>query len=275
MNNNFFRYPGGKSKLKNTIIPFIHDKLLSIDTDNISYIEPFFGGGSIGLDILSFNFKSYHFNDFDICLYYLWKTVFSKNIDEFCMKVLAYRPKLEDFELFKNDLLTLNDTPENLAFKKLVIHQISYSGLGVKAGGPIGGKSQKSAYDISCRWNPESIVDKISRIHRHIDKQIIVSNYNFEDIDFGTNNFIYLDPPYYIKGNELYQHGLTDIQHHKLFEILNTTKNHWILSYDDNEFIRTLYKDYEIIDFNAKYSITENKEKITRIKKELLISNMK
>jgi len=47
----------------------------------------------------------------------------------------------------------------DVGFKKLAIHQISYSGLGTKSGGPLGGKSQESIYKIDCRWSPKHIVN--------------------------------------------------------------------------------------------------------------------
>ena len=40
--------------------------------------------------------------------------------------------------------LTKEENQISKAFKKLAIHQISYSGLGTKSGGPLGGEKQQS-----------------------------------------------------------------------------------------------------------------------------------
>jgi DNA adenine methylase len=274
MSKNFFRYPGGKSKLKKTIVPFIESKS-ELNPLEMAYYEPFFGGGSIGLELLRLNFKEYNFNEYDTALFYLWKTIFYTDCIDLFKLIDQYVPIVDDFEKFKDDLLNCSDTEINLGFKKLVLHQISYSGLGVKAGGPIGGKNQSSKYDVSCRWNSKKIIQKIKEIKKEsFNKVINFTNNSFEDIDFGENNFLYLDPPYYEKGNELYQYGFTQKQHENLYQILNTTKNYWILSYDNNSYIKEMYKSYNIEDFDAKYSITQNRENITRVKKELLISNI-
>ena len=48
----------------------------------------------------------------------------------------------------------------DIGFKKLAIHQISYSGLGTMSGGPLGGAGQKSQYKIDCRWSPDASAGK-------------------------------------------------------------------------------------------------------------------
>ena len=53
----------------------------------------------------------------------------------------------------------------DLGFKKLAVHQTSYSGLGTKSGGPLGGAEQKSEYTIDCRWSPNYICKKVDRLH--------------------------------------------------------------------------------------------------------------
>ena len=67
----FFRYAGGKSKLKTEIIKCIYDQ---IENNNIQYREPFFGGGSIGLYLLFDNskFNNYWINDKDIGISCIW-----------------------------------------------------------------------------------------------------------------------------------------------------------------------------------------------------------
>ena len=46
-------------------------------------------------------------------------------------------------------------------FMKIAVHQLSYSGLGLRSGGPLGGRSQASPYKIDCRWSPEYIYKKM------------------------------------------------------------------------------------------------------------------
>lgn len=268
---NFFRYPGGKSKLKNVIVPLIEKIMSAQNIHETSYIEPFFGGGSIGLNVLDSGFKDYWFNDYDIHIAELWKCAFSQT-DGFKDLIASYIPKYEDFDAFKSDLLN-NQTPSvELAFKKLAIHQISYSGLGVKAGGPIGGKSQESKYKIDCRWNGKNILKKIDALRGYCPK---ITSLPFGDVIRQANesSFMYIDPPYYEMGGQLYQHGMSNSQHEELCDLLKSSPAKWLLSYDDTPVIRDLYKDFYVSDFMAKYYIANKGAKI-RVKPELLISNV-
>ncbi len=70
----FFRYPGGKKKIKN----IIKSKLLELGSgEYLQYREPFFGGGSIGLLFLSESAttNSIWINDKDKALCCLWTCI--------------------------------------------------------------------------------------------------------------------------------------------------------------------------------------------------------
>lgn len=70
----FFRYPGGKSKLRNQIAKRLAEQA---GHDGLEYREPFFGGGSIGLKLLSenTNITKLWINDKDIGIACLWTSV--------------------------------------------------------------------------------------------------------------------------------------------------------------------------------------------------------
>lgn len=284
--SSFFRYPGGKSKLRKTIV----NKLISQSSElGSQYREPFFGGGSIGLSFLEENsfVKEAWINDKDIGISCLWMSVMNYP-EELKKMVLGYKPTVESFYKMKSMLTSLENVPlsyQEIVFTglcKLAIHQISYSGLGTKSGGPLGGLEQKSQYDIGCRWSPEYICRKIDKIH-NMGKRICFkcTNSDFSDVilDDSCKALIYLDPPYFVKGNDLYQHGFSYEDHLRLSEYLKSTSHSWVLSYDDCPEIRSLYEwaDIEVVD--VMYSITATKdsgtgERKSRTKPELLISNI-
>lgn len=241
---NLFRYPGGKQKISKLIIPHF------IDAEE--YSEPFFGGGSIGLELLKHKPKECFFNDADISIYSIWDAVFnnSKFLKAEIMKTI---PSVTLFNQFKTDLLQNKASSPLIGAMKIAIHQMSYSGLGVMAGGPIGGISQTGAYKIDCRWNPVRICNKIDEINVLAKKhKIHITCLNFSNVikDIPT----YLDPPYYIKGKELYKTSFDTKDHVELSEILKKSKN-WLLSYDNCEEIRNLYTYANINEINIKYSI--------------------
>ena len=283
----FFRYPGGKSKLKNQIAKKLNEVA---SDDNLEYREPFFGGGSIGLLVLEKrpNLKKIWINDFDLGISSLWTTLINRP-DLLKSRVLKFKPSIEAFDNYKIELtqclkLKSDTAIADFGFKKLAIHQISYSGLGTKSGGPLGGRDQKSDYKIDCRWSPNYICKKIDALHDKFSKLDIrescCTNLDFSELieDNRYDAVIYLDPPYYDKVNDLYQHGFEEVDHNRLANCLKKTKHQWILSYDDCEGVRKYYQDWSDIDSidGINYSITATKDKITgerlsRSKSELLI----
>ena len=137
----FFRYPGGKSKLKKQIVAKLNELA---GNDDFEYREPFFGGGSIGLLVLEQRpeLKRIWINDFDLGIASLWMTVINRP-DLLKKRVEKFRPSVEIFDIYKEELtepapkLVSDVEIANYGFKKLAIHQISYSGLGTKSVGPL------------------------------------------------------------------------------------------------------------------------------------------
>ena len=73
---------------------------------------------------------------------------------------------------------------------------------------------------------------------------------------------MFLDPPYNLeKKSKLYGNNgdMHETFNHKLlFELLQTCEN-WILTYNNCDYIRNLYKDYIILDMNWKYGMNKSK----------------
>ena len=241
-----FRYPGGKTKIKNEIVGRIKRYYEQNDCyDVCQYVEPFFGAGAIGLNLMSSTpVKNALISDADPAISAFWSAVIVAP-DHLCRLVEEFKPSIEAFFEFKKLVtsdemrsLSFDSSPRfvEVGFAKLALHQISYSGLGPMAGGPLGGAKQESKYKVDCRWNPDAIKKKIRKAHQ------ILSSVNLyqggcRDIDFSCSldlqkekrvweesgvevayeveepifRFFYLDPPYYDKGGELYQYSYISI----------------------------------------------------------------
>lgn len=251
------RYPGGKKKLKKVLLPVlrIYAKM------DYEYREPFFGGGSF---LTNLKFKRIWINDADYALSCLWTSV-AKNPEELKRRVMDFTPSVSSFYDYKRRLLEKDygqDVTET-GFIKLAIHQISYSGLGPKSGGPLGGKEQRSKYKIDCRWNPDYICKKIDSIHSYFNSiELLRGECTSEDFLYlikepaGDKKVVlYLDPPYYEKGEELYQHSFGEEDHQRLMESLKLTGHKWFLSYDDCPEIRDMYKWAKIFPVQVNYTI--------------------
>jgi DNA adenine methylase len=269
----FFRYPGGKSKLSKIIL----DRLVSKNSK--IYVEPFFGGGSVGLSLMPHLPEGHGIwiNDRDPGIAAIWTTVIRRPdllkrfVDEFV-------PSVDSFYALKDELVKIDKLPDSdesiadLAIKKLSIHQMSYSGLGTKAGGPIGGVSQSSNYGVDCRWSPKYINKKIDKLSNLFNRfKIHENSCTCEDFSGLISSpidgiLLYLDPPYYEKGNALYQCAFTDEDHNRLANSLKQTKHLWVLSYDNCTQIKDLYSWAHLEEIAVNYTISTS-----RNKSELLI----
>ena len=188
-------------------------------------------------------------------------------------QVKNFTPSVAKYEEYKAELLSEDDGID-LGFKKLAIHQMSYSGLGTMSGGPLGGKKQEGDYKIDCRWSPDYICKKIDVLNQMFAgvevRQGKCTSLDFEDLIDDTEYpaLIYLDPPYYEKGGVLYQHAFKHEDHVRLCEKLKDTEHKWVLSYDKCDEICEMYSWATLYDVTLKYSITGAREKV-----ELIITN--
>ena len=91
------------------------------------------------------------------------------------------------------------------------------------------------------------MISKIQRIYSFRNR-IIISNIDgvkfvnkmnkkYEDV------FIYLDPPYYRKGADLYMNFYREQDHQELAKYVKRLDKKWMISYDNQDFILNLYSD--------------------------------
>jgi len=80
--------------------------------------------------------------------------------------------------------------------------------------------------------------------------------------DWPIKTLIYLDPPYYEKGRELYYDFHRHDDHARVGRFVsdNLTDRFWIVSYDDAPAIRDFYKGYRWRAYNIGYSARERRE---------------
>jgi len=137
--------------------------------------------------------------------------------------------------------------------------------------GPIGGKEQKSKYTIDCRYNPKKIITKMLECRKLLKNRLTIYNKDFSNLSELNDEEVclYLDPPYYVQGKNLYPIFMEDSEHLQLANILSSRKK-WVLSYDDCPEIRQMYNFANIIDVNTDYCINGKKQNWAN-KNELLI----
>jgi DNA adenine methylase len=263
------RYPGSKYKISQIIVSQFPDALrlgALFNNDGIDYREPFFGSGAIGFSVLKHlgSKDRVWINDLDRGIVRLWKSV-KESPEELCERIRTFTPNVEKFYEFKADDGCDSRDPVESGFRKLALHQMSFSGLGVKAGGPIGGRNQSSEYNVQCRWNAPRLCHQIQRRSKLLNRigngNVKITRLDFSKVlaDVPGNAFIYADPPYVEKGDDLYAHAMSLDDHRRLAMQLRTCPAPWVLSYDDHPFIRELYAWAIFRSVNVKYTVATSK----------------
>ena len=109
-------------------------------------------------------------------------------------------------------------------------------------------------------------------------KDVKITSYDYEVLlkESGENVFIYLDPPYLINTgfhdkSKLYQYNFEEEDHLRFIQSCKETKHKICISYDDNEKIREMFKDFNIYSHKWTYSGSSQKKK--NIGKEIIITN--
>lgn len=275
------RYPGGKGKLRKQILKYFPYEMtcpLVAQSARWSYHEPFMGSGEMAFTLMEDLPPSTRIflSDVDYHLICLWQSV--KNCpDELIGKIRSFTPAAAKFYEFKEQDGSRDMDPVRAGFQKLALHRMSFSGLGYMAGGPLGGRNQNSdLYRVDCRWNVNRICRLVLKIHKLMSKfdclDISTGSFDKNLAKMTSRSFAYLDPPYYVKGPELYRYSMDDAMHLKLRDVLMISPGHWVLSYDDAPIIRELYSGYcGIVDVEASYSVHSGQKGKPK-NREILIS---
>ncbi len=246
------RYPGGKTSL----FQFFDETIKANRWSDVKYVEPYAGGAGAALSLLLLEkVQSIVINDLDLAVYAFWKSILDdseqivKRIEKTPITVNEWLKQKAIYNNSKNDIVSLG-------FATLFLNRTNRSGI--MNAGPIGGMRQNGNYEIDARFNKQAIIDKIKLIAFYRDR-ITVSNCDgIEVIRKYRNNshaFLYVDPPYYAKGADLYMNAFSPDDHRKLAKILNKSLGaKWILTYDNVPRIRELYAQRKIDSFSLNYS---------------------
>lgn len=275
-NNNYspLRYPGGKSRLVDFIKSIIEQNHLKGGT----YIEPFSGGAAIALALAIDGYmERVVINDFDRSIYAFWYSILN-HTNSFIDKIRNTPLSIEEWHIQR----TIQQNKQNadlfaLGFSTFFLNRTNRSGV-LKAG-VIGGLNQTGPYKIDARYNKEQLIERIQLIVEHKDKFIL---HNEDAINLlrryrniSRKNLVYLDPPYYVKGRELYVNFFKEADHIALSQVIQGRDNlNWIITYDNHSFIHNLYMNARSLSYALPYSAGTNKHGIELLfcKQNIIIS---
>lgn len=247
------RYPGGKLK----VVDYVKRLFEVNDLMDGTYIEPYAGGASVALTLLFSEYASrIKINDIDRSIYAFWYSVLNET-EALCRLVVDTPLNMEtwhaqrDVQQHKQEVELLE-----LGFSTFFLNRTNRSGI--LSGGVIGGKNQDGNFKIDARFNKEDLIERIESVAEYADRIELTSMDAVELIKEirkpAEKSFCYLDPPYYVKGRDLYLNYYNDDDHRDIAKAIKEYKGKWIISYDAVPFISDLYKDYRQKEYYLSYS---------------------
>jgi DNA adenine methylase len=248
------RYPGGKGRLG----AFFASVLTRNDLVGARYLEPFAGGAGVGLFLLQSGLvESIALNDLDRAIYAFWYAATRRNV---ALRTLVARTPVtvQEWDRQKAVQREKQSAPLlELGFSTLFLNRTNRSGI-LRAG-MVGGRAQKGQWTLDARYNKDILIQRLAALHPHVSR---ISVDCADAIDFLSDRagrsrrkrFAYLDPPYFVKGRDLYLNRLTREDHAALASCVKKLHCSWIVTYDDVHAVRTLYSGYRSRSFGLEYS---------------------
>jgi DNA adenine methylase len=253
------RYPGGKAKLT----PYIKRILIANDLVDGEYAEPYAGGAAVALELMLQEFVTrIHINDISRHVYAFWWSVLNET-DKLASLVASRRLTISEWDRQKRIASNPSDYDElELGFATFFLNRTNRSGI--LSGGIIGGRDQDGPWKIDARFNRNALIHRIESI-ANLKSRIELTRWDAAKFiakrvkQLPKKSLTYLDPPYYIKGKDLYYDYYSHGDHEAISKlVLSITHQKWIVSYDDVVAIRELYSNVRSKKYDVAYSARDN-----------------
>lgn len=225
--------------------------------------EPFAGGAGASLSLLfQEETPRIHLNDADPAIFDFWWTLKNRSKPFFRMIDNA-KIDIEEWRR-QRSIYRAPHAPSRLqrGFSAFYLNRCNRSGI-IMNGGPIGGIDQRGKWKIDARFNKIDLRRRCERVSEYRDR-IFVSGEDglkfIRSID-RKKVFLFIDPPYFVKGSLLYLNFLNPSYHEELAEELRlSSDSYWVVTYDDCPEIRRLYEGWaDVRDFSLRYAAAERK----------------
>lgn len=257
------RYPGGKARLGDWLAGLIKHNGIEDGT----YIEPYAGGaGAAVFLLLNGHVKEIVINDADPVVYAFWWAL-KNQMDDLIHLIETVPVNMDTWHRMK-EVLTTGDRSNllELGFATFFLSRTNRSGI--LSGGVIGGQNQDGKYKIDARYNKKGLIQRVRAFAPYRDN-IQVLNMDamklVSENNYGTNSLIYLDPPYYNKGSQLYRNYYMPEDHATISEVVEKIQTPWLVTYDACNEIAELYSNMNGVEFSFHYSTHNARPKSTEL----------
>jgi DNA adenine methylase len=250
--NSFISWVGGKKLLRKEIIN-------RFPTDTFDRYIEVFGGAAWVLFGKDRHANMEVYNDANSELVNLFRCV-KYHCEELQRELGGYLNSRELFDDIRLQKATRGLTDIQRAARFYLIIKMSY------------GSDARSFSCSATRLEPT--IEYLTAIKQRLSN-VVIECKDFENLiqvyDRPTALF-YCDPPYH--GTEShYIERFIEADHVRLRDVLSHAQGRFILSYNDDEYIRSLYAGYGIDEVTRPYGLSHKDDKQKKICKELIIRN--
>jgi len=250
------RYPGGKACLFDLVATILQINKL----ERSHYAEPYAGGCGLALELLySGHVADIHVNDIDASVWAFWDSALN-NTAALVQKIVETPITVDEWRR-ERDIYRRQDRNDSLAlgFSTFFLNRTNRSGI-IKGAGVIGGLNQSGNYKIDCRYNIDDLTKRIKRFCKYKERIHLTNLDALEfirlcDRSLPHETLMFIDPPYYKKGPELYTSFYKHGDHVDLSRAVIELNCPWIMTYDNVVDIRQLYKTRRQYSFDVNYSL--------------------
>lgn len=223
------------------------------------YVEPFAGGAGAAVNLLLKDYvQRILLNDIDPGIFAFWDAVLHQT-EDLCRLIQDAPLTMDEWKRQRDVLDSAMSTGLQRGFAALYLNRTNRSG--VISGGVIGGQRQNGTWKIDARFNRVTLAVKVREIARYRDR---ISLYGMDAGRFLAEVvapledplFLYLDPPYYGRGKDLYHNHYGHEDHVALAKVLSDhfADRPWLISYDDTPEIRAIYEGFRSLNYAIRYS---------------------
>lgn len=232
-----FRYPGGKTWL----VPLVTRWLIQKQNRPKEFVEPFAGGGIIGLTVAFQNLADHvTLVELDEQVAAVWKTMLEGDFAWLAERIATFDLTAENADQV---LATQATSLEEKAFQTILKNRIQRGGILAPGAGRI--KNGENGKGLKSRWYPETLKKRILTIAKLREKISFVQGNGLTVMGQYQNNpqtCFFIDPPYSADGKKagtrLYTHF--ELDHERLFQIASSLHGDFLMTYDSAPGVQAL-----------------------------------
>ncbi len=241
------------------MVPYVKRILEANDLVDGVYAEPYAGGAAVAMELLLHEYvRKVYINDISAGVAAFWRCVLD-DTDALCAAISSAKLTIEEWRYQRDVQQRPSEHSDiDVAYSFFYLNRTNRSGI--LSAGVIGGKEQSGKWKMDARFNAPDLIQRIqtiARVRNRIEFRQMDALAFLDEItaSLPKKSLIYLDPPYYVKGSDLYLHHYEHADHLKIAKrVARMQSQQWIVSYDNTPQIGLMYPKSRNIVYGLSYS---------------------